>query len=1643
MSPGAFGPATGGAANGPVPGAGSPGLRVVGIASSAGGLVALRELFEGLPESDRLSYVVAQHVSPTHESTLVELLAPSTRLRVAKLEDSDVPQPGTIFIVPPDHHSEFADGRFRLVRPQNPIGPKPSANVLFRSMAEGLGEAAVGVVLSGTGSDGAAGLREIKAAGGLTIAQDPATAQHDGMPRSAIHAGNIDLVLRPGEIGPALRRLVSDAGDAAEIAARDGDDDDLHAQIAHLVRVRTAFRLDEYKAGTVRRRIARRVGLLNLPSLAAYAEHLRATPDEAQQLVRDTFISVTSFFRDGDVWLALEGAVGALVRGAGSGVLRCWVPGCATGEEAYGIAMLFEEALRVEQRSDVQYMVFASDLDDDALDVARRATYASHALEALPEPLRERHVEMEGDVGRMRKDLRARVVFARQNVIDDPPFSRMDLISCRNLLIYLNPPAQRRVLELFHYALRPGGQLFLGRSEALDGHADLFAPVDLAARLYQRLEGFKRRSLPWRQPDGPAGAVVPASAERRAEPQAETAARRMQAQLAQRFAPPSLLLDGANEVLRFEGVLKPFLDFPSGSAGMHLFDMVDESIRAELRALVYRCRRDRAPVQGAVHRRTIDGVPHEVRVHLEPLAHDASGLLVVSFVARPQVAAPASAPPQGAREAAVVAELERELADTREHLVIVVDELQSTNEQLQAANEEWQSGNEELQSTNEELRTVNEELQSANEELLTVNEELQAKSAELEAAASMLTNVKQSLDFPLLVVDTQRRVLDANRACRQLARNDTPLQGLSMHALAWRFPVGTLDDDLQRVFAGGERTVRELPGEGGQQFRLHVMPYRTARQEIAGAVLLFEDVTALRGAEAGRLESEDRYRQVTESLPQLVWTCVADGPCDYLSPQWVRYTGIPEAEQLGYGWLEQLHPDDRQRTIDHWMSTAGQGLDFEIEFRIRRHDGEYRWFHTQARPLRDAKGGIVKWYGSNTDIDDRKRAEAALQVAAETLEQRVLVRTAELEQASARLAQAVRELEDLYHNAPCGYHSVDGEGRIVRINDTELRWLGYTREELIGRPIHELLTPASRAVFAANYPRVLAGETRSNLEVEFRRKDGTELPMLVSATPVFDAEGRYLYSRSVLLDHTLPRAQQRTLQRILTAAPMAVRIARLSDHRTVFVNEAFTELVQRSAEQALDLDVRQFYVDTAAFDDIARRLAAGESVRNRLVELHRPWDPVERRWALASFMTVDYEGERAALAWLFDVTEMQHARRAAEEASQTKSRFLANMSHEIRTPLNGVIGMIDLARQGQSDPVQADRLNKALLSARQLLAVLNDILDLSKIEAGHMRLQLAPTDLAACLEGTRALYDQVAVQKGLVLVAGTSPALAGRPVLTDGLRIRQVLDNLVANAIKFSPRGRVEVRADLELDDGDAVTVRFEVSDEGIGIPPADQARVFRMFEQVDSSATRTNEGTGLGLAICSGIVAMLGGEIGVRSTPGEGSTFWFRVRCATTAAAPAIATAPGPAVEGLARHAGAAVLMAEDNPINQEVQRAVLEDLGFDVDVVADGREAVAAASRRRYALILMDMQMPVMNGLDATRAIRAGGPNRETPILAMTANAFEEDRRACLEAGMSDFATKPLVFEALAALVLAWLDGPPAPPSAAPAAAPSVAGG
>jgi two-component system CheB/CheR fusion protein len=1075
-------------------------LRLVAIGASAGGLDALRELLAALPPLRTLAYVVAQHVSPTHVSMLLNLLAPCTPLTVCELQDDTLPQGGTVYLTPPNHDVLLRDGRLGLEAMSQPGGPHPSANRLFQSLADAWGDAAIGIVLSGTGTDGSAGLKAIKAAGGVTLAQTPESARYDGMPRAAIQAGGVDLILRPAAMGAVLERLVQAPGEALVDGAEADEppERDAYAQIAHLVRLNTAFRLTDYKTATVLRRIARRMGLLGLTTQQAYIEHLRHHKEEAFALMRDTFISVTAFFRDAEAFAALGRCVAEIVREARpQAVLRSWVPACASGEEAYSLAMLFEEALIEQARPDVQYLIFASDLDDEALEQARQGLYPATALDGLSPALRCRYTEPVGAYHRVLKELRSRLVFARQNLLDDPPFARLDLVSCRNLLIYLTPPAQRRALEVIHYALQPGGRLFLGRSESADACDELFLAVDPRARLYQRQDGVSHYALTITQhPQRPAAGRPEAL---RSGPAAVdlVGVRTMEA-LVERFAPPSVVIDEGDRVVHFQGDLKPHLQFPKGRAEMLLFDLVDPLQRAEIRALVYRCRRDAAAVRGSPRPLDGEGSARWVTVAVAPLEAGKPQLLLVSFLV--EATQPEDLLPRGSeRDHLIIGELEEELANTRAHLNEIVEELQSLNEELQSANEE-------LQSTNEELQTSNEELQSTNEELLTVNEQLQGKTGELERVATDLRNVEESLPFPLLVVDTTLHITRANAACRQVLGPEDSLTGRPLLDLSWRIEVPDLRQRVEAVIRDGGEYLTVLPGPGGSVHRMLVAPYRRADGAIDGAVLLFRDVSAEQAAEHSLRESEARARMLVESAPYTVLVSDERGVVLDCNAACERLFGYRKEELVGQNVTRLMDEHDRARHDGHvvrFMAT-GRSMIFGVgrDLTGRHKDGHLIDVHINVGVQR-YEGQGLRFVAFIRDLTESRRAEAELRLAA-----------------------------SVFNNALDGIVITAPDGRILKVNPAFERITGFARDDVVGSTDSLLRSDRHDAAFFADLDAQVRDSGSWQGEVWFRRQDGRLLPAWLSRTGLRDAHGEPEQTISVIYDLSEQKLSQERIHHL-------------------------------------------------------------------------------------------------------------------------------------------------------------------------------------------------------------------------------------------------------------------------------------------------------------------------------------------------------------------------------------------------------------------------------------------------------------------------------------------------------------------------------
>jgi two-component system, chemotaxis family, CheB/CheR fusion protein len=746
---------------------------VVGVGASAGGLEAFRQLLAALPVNTGMAFVLVQHLDPRHESILADLLAKGTRMPVSEVKEDTAVEPNHVYVTPGQHDVTIQAGMLKLVPRTTTRGQHLPIDSFLRTLAEAQGSKAIAVILSGTASDGTLGVKAIKAEGGIAFAQDPSSAAYDGMPSSAIASGCVDFILSPKRIAQELSRLSHhpyvttaprDEREDEHPPSRSKGKDGLGA-ILTLLRQRTRVDFTSYKPATIKRRIARRMALAHIETLEDYARHLEGSADEVQALCQDCLITVTSFFRDTDAFEVLCQKVFPLLlqdRPPGAPV-RVWVPGCATGEEVYSIVICLLERAG-EMQGNPSFQVFGTDLSEEALEKARSGRYlANIAQDVSPERLQRFFTEVGGRY-QVTKAVRDLCVFARHDLTRDPPFGRMDLISCRNMLIYLEPRLQQRVMCIFHYALLPAGFLLLGGSEAASASQELFAPVDKKHRIYSKRPAATPAAFGWARP--PADERERQGARPRAsraglgeEPPSE--ADRI---LLARYAPAGVIVDDKDNIVDFRGHTEPYLEHTHGRATLNLFKMARKGLLLEIRQAVQEARKKDAPTRkegvslrhrGQLRRLDLEVIP--LKGSPEKERH-----LLVLFEGRPETRVQRSGPPRERRRAGTAdakdyARLRLELDEATRFLQAITQEHEAANEELQASSEEVLSANEELQSINEELETAKEELQSSNEELVTLNQELQDRNLQTGRALEYANGIVETVRNPLLILDADLR----------------------------------------------------------------------------------------------------------------------------------------------------------------------------------------------------------------------------------------------------------------------------------------------------------------------------------------------------------------------------------------------------------------------------------------------------------------------------------------------------------------------------------------------------------------------------------------------------------------------------------------------------------------------------------------------------------------------------------------------------------------------------------------------------------------------------------------------------------------------------------------------------------------------
>lgn len=995
-------------------------LRIVGIGASAGGLEAFTQFLQAVPPASNMAYVLVQHLDPTHESGLVDLLAHTTKLPVTEIENGSKALPNHVYIIPSNADLTIKNAEFCLHPRTAVMGSHLPIDRFLTSLAENQQTNAIGVVLSGAASDGTIGLQAIKAAGGITFVQDE-SAKYGSMPESAVRAGAADFVLPPAEIAKAIDAVngrVRGQELISEPQPETADDFSSFHEILQLLENQTGVAMASYKVGTLQRRIQRRLAVLDIRTLANYTAYIKDSPSEATALYQDMLINVTSFFRDQPTldFLKQQLLPELLGKTTDNQQLRIWVAGCASGEEAYSLAIVCREFLDQKPNS-VTVKIFATDLNATAITQARSGVYTEGAVAGVPDALRERYFTANGANYQVIDAVRDMCVFAAHNLLADPPFLSMDFISCCNVLIYLKPVAQQRLLANFHYALKPSGFLALGTSESVGESRSLFSQVNKSLKVYSRKPVPSPRRLYTSSMPAKNNVTLPSQLSG-SNTYADSTTTLADTVLLSQFTPASVVVDSSLDIIQFHGSTSPYLEAAPGKASLNLYKMARPGLVLHLRKAIRHVKEKKEPYERTVHVK-LDTKTQTITLHALPLSsgdNTESSILIVFSVNPDEIRngsshASATKGHTNSAEAADnsqhILQLERELAEQQDEMRRLGEDQEIANEELQLANEEVRSSNEELQSLNEELETSSEELASTNEELVSMNQTLRASNEALAAARDYAEAIIATVREPLLVLSSDLRVVIANDSFYRVFKvTKQATEGSPLYELGngqWRIPKlrSLLENTLSKNNQFQDYQVNfDFPGIGPKAMLLDARRIQTDKVDDQLILLAIEDITDRQQAQQTLQATADRLQFMAESMPQKIFTAAADGATDYLNPQWTDFTGVPTEQLTGWGWTQLIHPDDLDRTVEAWKYSVASGEPFEQEHRFRRADGAYHWHLTRTHVLRDNDGEVIMWVGSSTDVEDFRRAKQ---------------RSAELERDTAALKRQRNQLVELNH----------------------------------------------------------------------------------------------------------------------------------------------------------------------------------------------------------------------------------------------------------------------------------------------------------------------------------------------------------------------------------------------------------------------------------------------------------------------------------------------------------------------------------------------------------------------------------------------------------------------------------------------------
>ncbi len=1459
---------------------------VVAIGASAGGLEALKQFFAAMPADSGLAFVVIQHLDPDKLSLMAEILARATAMAVGQAAHGDRIAPDHIYVAPPGKRVLLRQGELLLdALPKDKARISHAIDEFLRSMAQEQGDRAICIILSGTGADGALGVKAVKEAGGLAMAQEPAEAGYDGMPLAAIATGLVDFVLPVAAMADELLQYVRHAYFAPQDHLPPLSTTELEAQLTEIIELlsqRRGIDFGGYKRGTLVRRTERRMNLLHLQDILAYGQRLRQDDQEVAALAKDLLIVVTGFFRDPEAYALLRAKViTPLCQQAVAEVpIRVWVAGSATGEEAYSLAMLIMEELERCHKGGCGPQIFATDVDKGALQQARSGHFPTTIEADLSQERLLRFFDKEEGGYRVKKQVRETITFSEQDLIKDTPFSRIDLISCRNLLIYLTVETQRRILALFHFALRPGGVLFLGNAESVGQADNLFRPLDKKWRIYRKIDAVRvpMVAFPLTQKVGTLHAAVAGDQRKSINLRALG-----ESEILHHCSPCGVIITPTFEILQFLGNTNLFLALPPGDPTTNLLAMAPMVMRTPLRAMLQDLTgRKHTPSALLLRLPDHEGRPYR---HIQVGARriEAPGveqeLYLVTFTDLPPECELCLPPPADPKEGyaaheLVIKQLEEELRQNRESLESTIEQMEAANEELKANHEEAMSMNEEFQSTNEELETSKEELQSMNEELATVNAELHDKVAELEEVNNDLDNLLGSSDVAFLFLDEQFRIKRFTPAIHKLFRLIPSDLGRPLEDFGASLAEFTLLADAKQVMHELLPMEKEIPATGGRWYLQRVLPYRTRDNHIQGVLITFLDITLLKEKKDEAIRQADILKVLTDTLPLRVAYVDDNERHIFANKNYKQEFHLNSGEVMGLTLREVLGPAFHEAAAPAInKALAGESAHFE---KILYDEGKgWRDILCTFAPHELAPGHMAGFFIMIQDMTEIRQGEAN----------------------KAHLSAIVESSHD-------AIISRSADGTIRSWNQGAEQLFGYLPQEMIGHKI-DCLFPAQQPDGFNDHELLCRGVGAGHAEPDCQTRDGRSLAVLLTQSPILGPDGQATAVSVIMSDISSRKAKEeevRASNRDLEA---------MVGQRTLALQEHMVQL-RRLAQELTRTEQRERQrLATVLHDDLQQLLVAAGLRLERLANSEGNGD---RRQAIAQIETL-----------------------LAQAVTATRS-----LATDLRPPV-----------------LNSGNLVKSLQWLAEWL--------------------WKRFDFSLKFTITEEVPQDALPDAHIVFLFETA---------------RELCFNIVKHAhVK-------EGRMTLQRLDQDRLCLT--IADEGVGVDLERQAQYVAV------------EGGGLGLGAIRDRLSLIGGDLRLNSAVGQG----FRVDIILPFAA-TTASLPHPArqrreesgrttMAGLATGRKIRVMLVDDHTVVRDGLKMILHDEA-DIDVIGeagDGEKAIKLAGKLLPDVIIMDVNMPKVTGIEATRRIKEEYP--QIGIIALSINDDPGTTKAMLEAGACAYLNK-----------------------------------